>query len=375
MTAALTVYPQGMEFTREQLVGAGRSDAPPYIGENARAALEFCAEWLAGGEAFVVHSSGSTGAPKPVRLARAQMEASARATGQALGLRPGMVALACLPTRYIAGRMMLVRGLELGLPLAVVEPEAQPLRALPPALEIAFASFVPLQAQATLAGTAAERARLDRLHALLVGGGPVSAALEEALQGVAAPVYHTYGMTETATHVALRRINGPQRSDAFTPLPGVETRLDQRGCLALRGAVTGGAWLQTNDVAELRHPMTAGAFVWLGRWDNVINSGGVKVQVEQVEAQVERLLPGLLGGERRFFVAGLPDERLGQAVTLVIEGAALPPEQEAALLAALRAVLAPALGSYAAPRRIVAHARFAETPTGKVDRPGTLAEM
>lgn len=371
----LTIYPQGLEFTREQLAHAGRSGAPPDIGENARAALEFCAEWLSGAEGFVVQSSGSTGAPKPIRLTRAQMQASARATGQALGLRPGMAALVCLPTRYIAGRMMLVRGLELGLPLAVVEPEARPLRALPEWLEVAFASFVPLQAQAALAGTGAERARLDRLHALLVGGGPVSATLEDALQGVAAPVYHTYGMTETATHVALRRINGPQRSGAFTPLPGVETRLDERGCLALRGPVTGGAWLQTNDVAGLR---PGGAFVWLGRWDNVINSGGVKVQVEQVEALVEQLLPQLLshpsGAGRRFFVAGLPDERLGQAVALMIEGA-LPPEQEAALLDALRASLAPVLGPYAVPRRIVAHPRFAETPTGKVDRPATLAAL
>jgi O-succinylbenzoic acid--CoA ligase len=373
MVAALTVYPQGIEFTRAELAdGVGRSVASPYVGENARATLDFCAEWLSGAQGFEVHTSGSTGAPRPIRLARAQMQASARATGQALGLRPGMAALVCLPARYIAGRMMLVRGLELGLPLAVVEPDARPFIHLLDAPEIAFASFVPLQAQATLAGAAAERARLDRLHALLIGGGPVSAALEEALQGVAAPVYHTYAMTETATHVALRRLNGPQRSGAFTPLPGVEARLDERGCLALRGAVTGGAWLQTNDVADLRPD---GSFVWLGRWDNVINSGGVKVQVEQVEAQVERLLPGLPGGARRCFVAGLPDERLGQAVALVLEGEPLPPQEEAALLAALRAALGPALGPYAAPRRIVARPRFAETPTGKIDRPATLAAL
>ena len=100
---------------------------------------------------------------------------------------------------------------------------------------------------------------------------------------LAVPVYHTYGMTETATHIALRRLNGPERSDAFVPLPGVELALDDRGCLAIRGAVTAGAWLQTNDIVDLR---SDGSFVWLGRWDNVINTGGIKVQIEQVEAAV-----------------------------------------------------------------------------------------
>ena len=136
------------------------------------------------------------------------------------------------------------------------------------------------------------------------------------------PVYHTYGMTETATHVALRRMNGPDATGRFAPLPGVAIGADARGCLHVTGPMTGGAMIQTNDLVEIHRD---GSFAWLGRWDNVINSGGVKVQVEQVEAaaaQVAADQPELGLARRRFFVAGLPDERLGQEVVMLVEGPA-----------------------------------------------------
>ncbi len=129
---------------------AGADDLPN--GENARAGREFCREWLSGAERFVVQTSGSTGPAKPIVLSRRQMQASARATGQALGLQAGMIALVCLPTRFIAGKMMLVRGLELGLRLLVVEPASDPFTELPAAAAVDFAAFVPLQMQSVLAG-------------------------------------------------------------------------------------------------------------------------------------------------------------------------------------------------------------------------------
>ncbi len=175
------------------------------------------------------------------------------------------------------------------------------------------------------------RRLLDGMQAILLGGGPIDEALHKAVGQLSAPVYHTYGMTETATHIALRRLNGPDPSDAFVPLPGVELARDDRGCLAIRGAVTAGAWLQTNDIVDLRPD---GSFVWLGRWDNVINTGGVKVQVEQVEAAIaacQAQRTDLAWAGRRLAVAGLPDARLGQAVTLVLAGAPLGRAAEAAI--------------------------------------------
>jgi O-succinylbenzoic acid--CoA ligase len=385
-----TVDPQlilgDRRFTREQLL-AWNPDAAGDLSENTLAALTFARQWLAGDARFGLTTSGSTGEPKPIFLARSQMEASAFATAAALGLQGGQRALVCLPTRYVAGRMMLVRGLVLGLELLVVEPASDPLALVPAGWQPDFAAFVPLQMQTLLAAAltapgdscyADETARafryrrtLEGMHAILLGGGPVSAALHEQVQQLAAPVYHTYGMTETATHIALRRLNGPEATDAFVPLPGVELTLDERGCLAIRGPVTSGEWVQTNDLVQLR---ADNSFVWQGRFDNVINSGGVKVHSEQVETAIEALQasrPDQLWAARRCAVAALPDTRLGEIVTLVIEGAPLPAAEEAELAAALRA----ALDRFQTPRRIVYLPHLPQTPTGKIDRAGLAAAM
>jgi O-succinylbenzoic acid--CoA ligase len=342
------------------------------LNDNARAALDFCGRWLSGEQEFVVHTSGSTGTPKPIALRREQMLVSAQATGQALGLQAGMRALVCLPVRYIAGQMMLVRGLVLGLAMTLVEQAGDPLAGLPVDATFDFTAVVPLQLQALLAGPPDYRERLNQMRAILVGGAPVSAALEQQIQTLTAPVYHTYGMTETATHIALRRLNGPDASPWFHPLPGVAIDVDQRGCLRVKGPMTLDHWLQTNDLVDLARAnlppatcnMQPATFRWLGRWDNVINSGGVKVQVEAVEAAVERAWLGLGLAERRFFVIGVPDERLGEAVTLVIESDPLPSKVEEALLTDTCA----RLERFHRPRRIVYRLQLAETPTGKIAR-------
>lgn len=334
------------------------ADRSPYAVQT----LAFCRQWLSGAATFVLHTSGSTGTPKPITLTRAQMIASARATGAALGLHAGMRALVCLNTAYIAGVMMLVRGFALGLELVIVPPDAHPLRDWPLAAPCDFTALVPLQLRATL-DAPVERQRLAAMHAVLVGGAPVTSDLVAALADVPAPVYHTYGMTETVTHIALRRLNPPGAppDELFVPLPGVTLATDARDCLTVRGPMTAEATVVTNDRVALR---ADGSFRWLGRVDNVINSGGVKVQAEKVEAALQALLP-----QRRLFVAGLPDGVLGEAVTAVIEGPPLPADLAAALAADLT------LTRYERPRQIVCLPHFDETPTGKIDRAATLARL
>ena len=342
------------------------------LSDYARATLDICHQWLTGQPTFVLKTSGSTGAPKVITLTRRQMEASARATGQALGLQKGMRALVCLPTRYIAGRMMLVRGFVLGMSMVVVEPSGNPFAALLDGGEwdgeFDFTALVPLQLQTALDAGHTEREILNRMQAILIGGGAVGSSLYKKLQTIEAPIYHTYGMTETVTHVALRRLNGAVRADAFSPLPGVELGVDQRDCLTIRSVVTGGKVVRTNDRVDLR---ADGSFIWLGRVDNVVNSGGVKVQVERVERAVEEVIETLADpqfSERRFFVGPLPDERLGEAVTLFVEGGPFDRELEQRLLWALQQ----SLPKYERPRSICYVANFAETPTGKIDRLTTL---
>ncbi len=361
----------GRFYSLAELRAWDEERAAPELSEQERATLRFSRAWLTGQERFILPTSGSTGPPKPITLTREQMAASAQLTGEALGLAPGDRALVCLPVRYIAGRMMLVRGFVLDLALTVVEPSSQPFVGLPSEARFHFTALVPLQLQTILDQPEGQRL-LEGMKAILVGGGPVSLALEQRLQGIRSPVYHTYGMTETVTHVALRRLNGPQASPAFRPLPGVELGVDERGCLTVRGPMTRGRLLHTNDRVELRPD---GSFLWLGRVDNVINSGGVKVPVEVVERAVEEVLLALdrelrLGtlASRRFLVAGLPDPRLGQAVTLILEGPPLSPEVTQALLEALTA----RLPRYHAPRTVRTLPRFPETATGKIQRQETL---
>lgn len=363
-------------YTVEELARWVPEEEVRQLTANERNTLHFCREWLSGQQGFMVHTSGSTGKAKPITITREQMIISARGTGKALGLQKGDWSLICMPTRYIAGKMMLVRSFVLGLETVIIEASSDPLAQFAAQSDgsgreeqiFDFTAVVPLQLQTLLEGPPRYRAMLNRMKAILVGGGPVSAALHQQLHAISAPIYHTYGMTETVTHIALRRLNGSRQSEAFTPLEGVQIGLDERGCLTVQAPVTRNERLHTNDLVELRPD---GSFVWLGRIDNVINSGGVKVHVEKVERAIEKLLlqlgdPHLSG--RRFFVGPLPHPRLGQTVSLVMEGSPLDSETEMTIRLTLRRQLE----KYEIPRQFHYLPQLKETPTRKIDRTATL---
>lgn len=357
----------------------------------------FLTAWRNGQTEFVLHTSGSTGPPKPITLTQAQMQASAMLTGQTFGLTPGDRALVCLNTAYVAGTMMLVRGEVLGLELIIVEPTSNPLAGFSADEHLDFAAFVPLQLQTILAdvdpatGLPAKLPVLNRMKAILVGGAATSPALEQALRVISAPVFATYGMTETVSHIAVRRLNGPDATDYFTALTGVALAADERGCLNIRAAATNFDLVQTNDVVEfLDSPThlpdettpgeTARKFRLRGRADSVINSGGVKIQPEAVERVIQQTLAGLgISPMPRLFVAGLPDERLGERVVLFIDQLAISnqplPITATGLMALLTAnwsLLIDQVGQYAVPKDVIFVPTFIETPTGKIDRKATL---
>ena len=368
----------------------------------------FLAAWRSGQTEFVLHTSGSTGPPKPIILTRAQMQASATLTGQTFGLTPGDRALVCLNTNYVAGTMMLVRGEVLGLDLVIVEPTGNPLAGFSADEHFDFAAFVPLQLQTILAdvdsatGLPAKLSILNRMKAILVGGAATSPALEQALQMISAPVFATYGMTETVSHIAIRRLNGPDTVDYFTALARVELAVDERGCLNIRAAATNFDLVQTNDVIEfigVSGNLSPGEptlnksgkkFQLLGRADSVINSGGVKIQPEIVERVILRTLTRMgVAPLPRLFVAGLPDDRLGQRVVLIIEQLSAHSYQLStsngptvltatdlkALLTANWSLLIEQVGLYAVPKAVIFAPTFIETPTGKIDRKATLATL
>lgn len=344
----------------------------------------FCRAWLSHQSSFTLHTSGSTGTPKPIVLTRAQMRASAQLTGRVLGLQPGDKALVCLNTRYVAGVMMLVRGLELGMPMTIQEPSGNPLALFDsPSTHFDFTALVPLQLQTILEATPEKLSILNTMKAILVGGAATSPLLERELQLIKAPVFATYGMTETVSHIALRRLNGQERSRWFTALDGVELGVDERGCLHITSAATNFEQVQTNDVVEFRSQASPTQFQLLGRADTIINSGGVKIQPEQVERVAQEALaiysqagtasPGedQASWVHRLFVAAMPDERLGQRVVLVLEQRALSPEQFQTVQESIRLQLGP----YAVPKDMVVVPELAETSTGKIDRNATIARI
>ncbi len=336
-------------------------------------AMQFAQHWQSGQTHFTLHTSGSTGTPKPIALTRAQMLASAELTGKTFDLQPGDTALCCLNVAYVAGTMMLVRAMTLGLKLTLGEPSGNPLAGFDPAItHFDFLAFVPLQLQTILEQTPDKTAILNRAKAILLGGAATSPALEIQLQTLTAPVFATYGMTETVSHIAIRRLNGPAATDYFTALEGVELGTDERQCLNIRSASSNGEIVQTNDVVEWADSKEAHrSFRLLGRADSIINTGGVKVQPERVERIIQQVL-ATIGQGPRLFVAGVPDDRLGQRLVLVAEGDETVRGAIEASRPEWTTRIRDEVGPYAVPKDSIFAPVFSETPTGKIDRNKTL---
>lgn len=295
---------------------------------------------------MLVHTSGSTGEPKAMWVEKRRMEASARMTCDFLGLHEGDTALLCMSLDYIAGKMMVVRSLVRGLRLITVEPSGHPLAGV--AGQLDFAAMVPMQVWNSLQ-VAEERERLMTIGNLIIGGGAIDDRLAHELAGFPNRVWSTYGMTETLSHIALRRLSGPGATEWYTPLPGVGLSLTADSCLVIDAPAVHDGRLVTNDIAEMAPD---GRFKILGRKDNVICSGGLKIQAEEVE----RLLRAHL--REPFIITKRRDEKFGEVVVLLTES-----DVDAA-----RDVCQRVLPKYWQPRAYVHTDRIPLTETGKPAR-------
>ena len=338
---------------------------------------DFLSSWHNGEERLTVHTSGSTGAPKALLVEKRRMAASARITCDFLGLEPGDRALLCLPLDYIAGKMMVVRALTRGLQLLAVTPSGHPLREIDtiddsswcdltaatpsghPLRDIDteeggiwcdLAAMVPMQVFQSLQ-TAEEKAKLWGIRHLIIGGGAIDDELEKQLKDHPHAVWSTYGMTETLSHIALRRLNGPEASSWYTPFEGVAIRQNEDGCLVIDAPEVAENTLVTHDIVEIA--ADGRRFKVLGRKDNVICSGGIKIQIEEVE----RLLRPHL--TTPFLVSKRPDKVLGEAVALLTE---------ATDLAAIEGICRTVLPPYWRPRHYQHTGHLPLTETGKPAR-------
>ena len=273
----------------------------------------FLDEWNNDSKYVEVKTSGSTGEPKRMLVEKRRMLNSARITCDFLGLKAGDTALLCMSTDYIAGKMMVVRSIERGLKLIEVPPSGHPLNNSQLSTlhsPLSFAAMVPMQVYNTLQ-VPEERERLMQIRHLIIGGGAIDEAIEAELRTFPHAVWSTYGMTETLSHIALRRISGPEASEWYTPFRTVKLSTTSEGCLVIDAPEVCVQTLTTNDIVELKPD---GRFRILGRKDNVICSGGIKIQMEEVETCLKKYM------RVPYIISKRKDEKFGEIVVLLTEG-------------------------------------------------------
>jgi len=314
---------------------------------------QFLTAWLNTENHIVVHTSGSTGAPKLIKIQKQYMINSALATGDYFGVQKNTSALLCLSAGYIAGKMMLVRAMILGWHIDIVAPRTNVLDQINKVYD--FGAMVPLQLHHAL----------ERLHIfkkLIVGGGKVPYSLQLLIKDKPTEVYETYGMTETVSHIAVKRMNPKTENQketlCFEALPNITLSQDDRNCLIIEAPKLSDQKIITNDIVELK---SLKKFVWKGRFDNIINSGGVKLYPEEIETKLQIIL------KLPFFVTSTPDDRLGHKLILIIESANKNEHQR--FQEAVKGLKT--LTAYEVPKTIYFLPEFVRTATGKIQRSRT----
>ncbi len=339
----------GERFSIEKL----KVQAHDFIEEGEpyeEAVGNFLLDWLNDKKYITVHTSGSTGSPKAIKILKIHMVNSAKATSKHFDLPEKTTALICLPAYFIAGKMMLVRALTLGWHIDMTQPTSNPLDNVYRRYD--FCAMTPFQVDNSLG-------RMHLLKKLIVGGGAMAPSLIRRLQGLPTKIYETYGMTETVTHIAARRVNPKKPKETTIPfktLSKVTVSVDDRSCLVIKAPAVSSDPVVTNDIVKLE---TFKKFIWLGRIDNVINSGGVKLYPEQIEAKLASMI------DSPYFVAGIPDDALGEKLVLFVE-------QESDFAFAKSDFDISHFESYEFPKTIITLPKFERTDNGKLQRGHTL---
>ncbi len=309
---------------------------------------DFLEEWEGANDFVVAHTSGSTGTPKEMRLLKSDMRASARMTNAFFKIGSGSRLLLCLSPSYIAGKMMIVRAIEAGAELMVEAPSNHVLAGYAGGV-FDLVAVVPSQALELMT----DKNRLSFIRTMIIGGGEVSANLRRMVVANHVSAYATYGMTETCSHVALAKIEA--QVEPFTALPPIWFETDARGCLVVHTPHFSTQQFVTNDIVEL---LSESQFFWRGRYDNVINTGGIKIFPEEVEKSIAGAVDG------RFYVTSRKSEKWGSEVVLVLECDAMDEQGKQRLLKQLASVLP----KYSVPKDVVCKKHFRETSSGKMIR-------
>lgn len=307
----------------------------------------FLVNWFDDTATITTYTSGSTGLPKPISILKNDMLLSAEMTCSFFNLNAAKTAVLCLPMSSIGAKMMVVRSLLKAMHLVVLEPSSNPLKNL--AFTIDFVAMVPFQVAKTIQENPAIWQKID---IVIIGGGNIAQDLENDITRLGINAYSTFGMTETISHVALKKIG---KDNFYTALPGVifsQNKHDKTLCIET--LFENAKKIQTNDIVEL---LDDKHFIWKGRSDFAIETGGVKILPEVIENKLFTHI------KERFFIASLPDTLLNNKVILVIESV-----EKKYTIEMLKPILLP----YECPKAIFYVSKFAETHTGKLNKIETL---
>lgn len=338
----------GKSYTQKeiQLLAAEKLSSAA-LAEWENELYSFLQEWFSTQPTIKAQTSGSTAEPSLVELPRQVMISSALRTIEYFNLMEGDRALLSLPCRFIAGKMMVIRAIVGKMNLITVDPSLEDDLLSTHTFDLG--AMVPNQVVKLLESNSGIQ-KIENIRNLLIGGSSISATLEEKLIGLNNRIVSTYGMTETASHIAIRTLSGPTRSEMYECLPGITVSLDENACLQVH--VPGQGSLQTKDMAELISPTT---FRILGRADDVIISGGIKYWPEVIEKKLAGVIPG------RYVISSLPDDTLGEKIVLVIEAKAAPVKE-------IQQKIAQILPPFERPRQICFLNPFPQTANGKIKR-------
>lgn len=303
---------------------------------------DFINEWKSPSEYVTAHTSGSTGVPKAIYLFKKDMIASAKATNERFGINSSSVLGLPLSVDYIAGKMMCVRALTAECQLYEM-PVSNHLRI---EREIDLLAVVPSQVDSLLTDGNAPRL----VKNIIVGGAPLDKPRIDALCEKGFNAYLTYGMTETCSHVALSNLL--QDDGIFKAMPGISFSTDNRNCLVIKAPSFSFGELVTNDIVEL---IDDDSFRWVGRFDNVINSGGIKISAEELENEISKFV------KMPFYIVGCEDDRWGEVPVMVFEG---DRSNEQGVIDLLRSHLDHRL----CPKRVIAVEALPLTSNGKILR-------
>ena len=339
-----------------------RNEALRGQGKPWAALIDLLNWWHNGNTDLEVQSSGSTGTPKILKFSREQVKVAATLSLKAIPIHTGQHALLAMDLKYVGAKMLVLRSLMANAQLTVVPPSANPLLTLT-SEKFHYTAFVPFQISQILSNPISKD-RLNNTDTVLIGGGSLQPREEDLLEGMKVDFIHTYGMSETLSHVAIRRLK--DRSDGYTLLEGYDFRIGEDGCLILTTPFCKDE-IKTRDLAQSISKTT---FRLLGRADFMINSGGVKLFPDPIELKIRKAIQEF-SGIHDFMLTGIPDAMLGEKLIMLIEGS----EGLKGSLNLILEKIGPLLGRYEVPKEIHLCKRLVRNENGKVDRVKSLAEF